>query len=266
MKVSFNYYNSFQPPYCRKNGSKLSFGSNCRSYITEKGKEMGTITYPFRQDLHWKRLAQFEIDNFKNKDKVNIIQFASSDGSEAYTQIISLLESQHAGNIDKFFPILAYDIDEEVTKAAKSGLINLKQKHVDLINKNSNRFSEYFQPSEKILTIENDLNIKASAQDYVKTYKVANKLTNKVIFNQADMYDILFKYRDNSNTILLCRNLLGYFDDKKIKSTLHIISEKLKKDSLFIIGGIDSDISLIELYLECKGFKEVMKHVYKKIR
>ncbi len=51
---------------------------------------MANITCTFRIDLDWADFAKLEIENFKHKDKVNIIQFASSDGSEAYTQIIVL--------------------------------------------------------------------------------------------------------------------------------------------------------------------------------
>lgn len=55
------------------------------------GQEMGLYTWMFRDDVNWRKLALLESVNFSNKDKVNIIQFAPSDGSEGYTQILSLL-------------------------------------------------------------------------------------------------------------------------------------------------------------------------------
>ena len=263
MKVFFNLnqgknYN-FQKP------SKQTFRSNFRVYNVDNGRKMGTITSPFRKGVNWKEFADYGIKNFQDKEKVNIVQFASSDGSEAYTMIISLLENKCNYNVEKFFPILACDIDAEVIKAANSGLINLSQKNIELINKNINNFAEYFIPSDKNLNIVNDCILKAFPDDNIKTFKVANKLTKNVIFNQADMYDILFSLRDNSNTIILCRNVLGYFNDNIIRSTVHILSKKLKEGSLFVIGELETSNTLIESYLENKGFIKVMKDVYRKI-
>ena len=93
--------------------NKFSFGSCARFYTTTNGDEFGTNSWFFRDDIEWKRLAKYEKNHFCNINRVNIIQFASSDGSEAYTQIISLLENYPNKNSDKFFPIKAYDIDEE---------------------------------------------------------------------------------------------------------------------------------------------------------
>ena len=70
---------------------------------------------------------------------------------------------------------------------------------------------------------------------------------------------------DNSNTILMCRNILGYFDENKIEEFIKMVGQKLKKDSLFLIGEHDTRISFIERYLGENGFTKVMKHVFKKI-
>ena len=99
----------------------------------------------------------------------------------------------------------------------------------------------------------------------IKTLKVADILTEKVVFENADMYKILAKMEDNSNTILMCRNILGYFDENKIEEFIKMVGQKLKKDSLFLIGEHDTRISFIERYLGENGFTKVMKHVFKKI-
>lgn len=135
----------------------ISFGSCARFYKASNGDEIGTNSWLFRDDVDWKRLAKYEQNHFNNKNRVNIIQFASSDGSEAYTQIISLLENSPNTNPNKFFPIKAYDIDEEIVNAARSGLLNTNL--VDRINLqiNSDDYSKYFTDTNEILNIKNDL-------------------------------------------------------------------------------------------------------------
>ena len=97
--------------------NNLSFGSTNRRYIAKDGEEYGCNSWLFRDDMDWDRLAKYQISHFKDKEKVNTIMFAASDGSEAYTDIISLHESpQKNKGIKKFFPIQAYDIDEEILK------------------------------------------------------------------------------------------------------------------------------------------------------
>ena len=75
--------------------NKISFKSTERCYRLCADcfdMNMGNLTYLFRQDIDWLKLAKYQHDLFKDKDKVNIVQFAASSGAEAYTQIISLLE------------------------------------------------------------------------------------------------------------------------------------------------------------------------------
>lgn len=141
--------------------NKFSFGSCARFYKTSNGDEIGTNSWLFRDDVDWKRLAKYEKNHFADKNRVNIIQFASSDGSEAYTQIISLLENYPNKNSEKFFPIKAYDIDEEIVNAARSGLLNTNM--VDRINLqiNSDDYSKYFTNTNEILNIKNDLNLQS---------------------------------------------------------------------------------------------------------
>ncbi len=242
--------------------SKPSFGTNGRVYRSQYGIEMGTMTYPFRSDIEWKKLTQYLIEHFKNKDKVNIVQFAASDGSEAYSQIISFLERGKGENLGKFFPIQAYDIDEEIIKAAKSGLLNINPQNIEHINYNCKDFSKYFMLSDKKLEINNNFDDLFNKPNY-STYQVCDNVRGKVIFNHADMFDILVSMEDQSNTVLMCRNVLGYFSDKVIKNTVEMASRKLKKDSLFIIGEIDTD-KLLKYYLQNNNFKEILKNVFLK--
>ena len=249
MKISFYYMNN-QP----------SFGTTGRYYKTKNGDEFGTNSWLFRDDVDWRRLARYEKNHFSSRDKVNIIQFASSDGSEAYTQIISLLENLPEKDSSKFFPIKAYDIDEESVNAAKSGKINTCYADRLSLQMNTDDYTKYFTETNEKLYIQDDIKLRAP-----KTFNVAKLLQSKVIFENSDMHDILGKITDNSNTILLCRNVLGYFENTKIENFVKMAANKLKQGSLFVIGGHDTKISNITTYLAENKFMQVFKNVYQKL-
>ena len=222
---------------------------------------MSTITCPFRTDLAWLDFADFELENFKDKNKVNIIQFAASDGSEAYTQIMSLLERSNYISTKKFFPIKAYDFDENIVKAAQSGLINLHAVDECDVAENCKNFSRYFFETPQKLHIPG--NFCDSIDKCYKTYKVAPALTNKVIFNKGDIFKILPGIEDNSNTVILCRNMLAYFPKQKILDTIKIMNQRLKSGSLVVTGELDTNN--VDNYIKQHGFEEIMKHVFRRI-
>ena len=112
----------------------------------------------------------------------------------------------------------------------------------------------------EILNIKDDIKLQNQ-----KTLKATNYLTNRVHFERADMYNILANLNDNSDTILMCRNVLGYFENDKIEKFVKIVSKKLNPGSLFIIGEHDTSNSFIDRYLKENKFMAVFKHVYQKL-
>lgn len=84
-----------------------SFGTNAREY--EIGDtSMATNSWMFREDMDWKRLVKYLDRHFSGKTNVKVLNPACSDGSEAYTLIITLKEGIQQGKSDKFFPIKGY--------------------------------------------------------------------------------------------------------------------------------------------------------------
>lgn len=262
MKVNFYTYNYNTP-------NKVSFSSNARTYITKKEEYIGTMTFLFRDDLDWAKLANCAIQNFKNKPKVNVVQFASSDGSEAYSFIISMLE-ESPQFAKKFLPLQAYDIDPEVVRAAKSGYINLTKTDIDNLEIYTNGNNKYFTKTGTKLIIDNDYIFESGPNntgDFAyKTYKVSEELTKNVQFNNKDMYKVLDELEDNFDTILMCRNILGYFDITRARYFIDIVAQKLKPGSLFVIGGFDCDAhKTLDQYIESKNFVEILPYIYQKI-
>ena len=58
----------------------------------------------FRRDIDWKSIGS-TFDSQFPKGKVNIYDFACSDGSEAYSLIITLIEQLGEKKAQRFFPI-----------------------------------------------------------------------------------------------------------------------------------------------------------------
>lgn len=238
---------SFQPHFC----------SNTRYYKSKDGNPVGTYTRLFRADLDWERFSDFLVKHFNDKDHVQFVQFASSDGSEAYTQIISLLKKHK--NVGKFFPIQAYDIDKEIYEASKSGLINL---NINDIYKLDN-FKKYFKKTSDRLVIEGDTLTDSSLQDNPSiTYKVSKVLTDKVDFHNADMFEVLQNHEDKSNTIILCRNVMFFLSDREIDRFTTLAGSKLKNGSIIVTGEWDAE--KVNPALEIKGFVRVFQNVYMK--
>lgn len=236
-----------------------SFRSVTREYHYEGLGQMGNYTWMFRDDIKWLELAKLEIDLFKNEKKVNIIQFASSDGSESYTKIISLLESKNMNEVKKFFPIEAYDINPEIVNAAKSGYINIDEMDLSLIKENIKNINDYFQASDETFKIEGD-----TRKFPKRTYIAKEQLQKNVKFNIGDMFNIIQQISQNFSSIILCRNCLGYFPEEKARDFITDIAKKIKENSLFVIGYLE-DNKKIGTILEENNFKKIMKNVYQKI-
>jgi len=252
----------------------VNFGSTDRFYTDKNKKEFGNNTWMFREDLNWKNYTEFIISNFRNKDKVNIIQFAASDGSEAYSLVLSLLGNDKKKDVSKFFPVQAYDIDDYIVSKAQRGIISLSQDDIDNLSIHHIPIKKYFEhmipsyikpdnPLYKNFIEEYSTKVFGSRDSFI----VSDNLKNKTKFKIGDMFEITPKIQDNSNTIIMCRNILGYFYDEpeKIKSFIDDINKVLKPGSVFVIGDLDTSLTHIDSYLNDKKFIRIMKNVYLKV-
>ena len=249
-------------PIINKKTDKVSFGASNRVYSLNMGSshiKMGNLTQLFRPDVDWFNFAEYVQKLFKNQKKVNVVQFASSSGAEAYTKIISLFETGSKKEAKKFFPIKAYDIDSTIVNIAKSGLINLNERETNIFSENNISIGKYFDIYKQQLSLGNEYSFFPQ-----KTYKAKDSLTQNVIFKKGDMFKLANDIRDESNTIVLCRNSLPYFNKDIQENFIQNMAKNLKEKSLFVIGDFDFDFGLSQLLLKFR-FQEVMKNVYQKI-
>lgn len=241
------------------NYKKTSFRSIACDYKLN-GEEMGLYTWMFREDINWLELAKYEAENFKNKDKVNIIQFASSDGSEGYTKILSHLIT-NPYEAEKFLPIQAYDINERVVAFANTNSLKLSGADIKhLIEKGANIIRNFPGAME----FYQQLKTKNLKLDNTSVFQVSEDLTKRIKFNSGDMFEVLPSIKDESNTILMVRNCLGYYTKATVRNFVKTASNVLKNDSLLVVGDLEDMFGTKGTL--CKlGFKECLKNVYKKL-
>jgi chemotaxis methyl-accepting protein methylase len=238
----------------------LYFGSNSGAYRTQDGNLFGTYTNMFRPDLNWERFSDFVVKHFKNKDNVEVVQFGSSDGSEAYTLIMSLMQKNK--DVDKFFPIEAYDINKDIYNVAQSGFININKVDKLKLAYRKLDFKKYFEETNVKISIPNDTPAEYNGENgnTAKTYKVSKTLKDRVNFHNKDMFEVLRNMDKSSDTVVLCRNVLDYLSNREIDEFTTTAACHLKKGSLFVIGEIDE--GKVANSLESKGFIKVMQNVY----
>lgn len=223
------------------------FKSTTSFYKTTTGQEIGSNSWMFREDINWQDSAEFEFEHFKDRDSVRVVQFASSDGSEAYTKIISLLK-QNEKEAQKFLPIEAYDINPAVVNAANSGFINFINNDFIRAQKANIDLKDFFTEVTTTLNIKND-NMFHFFDISTTTYKVSEKLKNNVKFYHKDMFKVLEESQDGELPLVLCRNLFSYLDDIDAKKAINLLGKKMLDGGLLYLGERDFDKHNIRQWL-----------------
>ena len=238
-----------------------SFGSNYRCYISPEDEFVSCFSCTFRSDIAWSDFVKYIDKNFKDKEKVNVINAACSDGSEVYSLLITMNEKLKTDQIQKFLPIQALDCDENILKVAKSGYLSVTSSDLHKIKNNTENEFKYIKMVENnlIVRIEND-----ETQDLRQMVKIDKSLRKNVRFQQKDVFEVLKDLEGDSNTILMFRNALGHLGNKKAKLFAKLASEKLKDGSLVVVGTFDIDHTNIHKFLKEKGFVQGLQNVYRK--
>ncbi len=180
----------------------------------------------FRDDIYWRGLGEMLDKLFPNKDeKVNVYNFACSDGSEAYSLAISLIEQLGEEGAKRFFPIKASDVDEELVDIANGRKILAKESDINAINyMTEGNFSKYFRVMNKL-----------QRGVYLEPTEV---LKNAVEFSSKDIEDGLDEI-ESSNSLILCRNFWRYLSKDKLVRVAQKLYENTDKSSKIIIGDFD---------------------------
>ena len=246
--------------YNNKNTFKSSFRvyypDNYKKYDFFNTNLIRTSTNIFREDLEWDKLVKFMKHHFADKEKVNSYVLACSDGSEAFTYAISLMEGLPPEVQKKYFPIKASDIDEEILKIAKEGRINIYPIEFLLAeNVSEVDLSKYMTDKSVSKLIKGD---EVSETDEISSYKVKQELLNSIEFKNSDILTELKNLKDEGNSVILCRNVFPYLKPSYVDKVILTAQEMLKVGSLFIIGHYDEYAKIEEKLLNNGFFKPII--------
>ncbi len=185
----------------------------------------------FREDIeddvmcNWKDFVRKLYSALPKDEKINIYDFASSDGSEAYSLIISLIETLGEKEAKRFLPIKAYDMDEGIVKRAKSNFI----------------YADY----EDIRRIEDYTGGKLDKYFYLAKEKngdclllVRPILSSNVEFQQAKIQDEV-KNLNKPNSMIFARNMWKYLPLEDRISTFKELYNTMDDSSRIFLGDFD---------------------------
>ncbi len=215
------------------------------------------LTWFFRSDLandisgDWSVFRKNIADFFKTAKRVNVYNFASSDGSEAYSFAISMIE-ELGKEADKFFPIAAYDLDKQIIDEAKKGIINCDDCDIFSINKNTNgSIDKYFSVLQ--------------GKDFEFPYCLCpnEKLRNSVRFSRGDFLEKIKRVKPK-NSLILCRNFWSYIPYQKNDEAVKLLANSIDNTSLFVIGKNDRYRVVEDGNIKKYGFREIHRNIFQK--
>lgn len=201
----------------------------------------------FRSDLPWDSLTMF-LSSQMPYGKVNVYNFACSDGSEAYSLVLSLIEKLGEDEAQKFFPIIASDVDEEIVKEANKGELKATIQEVKRISEmisHPRKITDYFD----VMKLDDD-------KDFDFVLHPKEKLSQHVFFVHQDIEDGL-DFVSKSNSLILARNFWRYLPADKLASTSLKLRKNLDSSSRIMIGDFDRMDKKLPYFLNNLGIKSV---------
>lgn len=229
-----------------------NFGSNSREVHDKEGGLMyRNTTVFFRPDLNWNKFGDYIAEKYKDADKVNVVCYACSDGSEPLS-ILMLLKERLKDDYKKFTPIIAKDIDQSMINSARGEFINMDYYDFKAINElTGNKYDDYFVAPKLGFAIGS-----------VEVRK-RQPLLKDINFSVADITEDIENI-PSKNTILFCRNFWPYLESAQERvRVMENISSRLKDNCILVIGDFDLE-SGVEQIIPALGFQEVSRlgHVY----
>jgi len=192
------------------------------------------VTYFFRESDHFDFIADTIVPRFAHSETIRIWSAGCSSGEEPYSVAICISEASRKQRSNANIKILATDISTDVIKAAQKGIYKidaLKNMSTDLINR-------YFDKKDK------------------KTVQVKSFIRQLISFRYFNLRNNINLY--NKFDLILCRNVMIYFDKSMQKHTLELFYNALKPGAYLFIGHAES------IYNSGINFEFVKSAIYRK--
>jgi len=173
-------------------------------------------TYFFREENLLEEFRKVLLDNYRNHTPLNPLKIwcaACSSGEEPYTlaMIIDDLDCLPKGAVQ----IIGSDINKKVLKKAESGLYSKRS------------FSFRKMPEGAIEKFFVDM-----GEDYL----VKPSIKSMVEFRYLNLLDTNSLNQMKDIDIILCRNVLIYFDKQAIQALVNSFYDILKKNGILFLG------------------------------
>lgn len=182
------------------------------------------MTSMFRDPILWKALRQRIVEDYVEKDSINLWHAGCSTGEEVYSMGIVLKETHLLQKAKG----LATDMNKDAIAEAMRGTY-----HKIKMIANENNYREYI--------IGGDFTKYYTRED--QHAKMDPKLIAHVNFNYHNLItDPIFGQFD----IIFCRNVMIYFDNRAKSKLLDKFHAALKPGGYFIIGFYDTLLSLVD--------------------
>jgi len=176
------------------------------------------VTRFFRDTKVWeilrKEVIPAMVKKKKNGDVLKVWDVGCSSGEEAYS-----------------FAML---INEEIERQHKS--VDLKIFATDISQKHLNMGSEAIYPESIVADVEAELLLKYFYSQ-PNGYKIVDKLRRMVVFSR---HNIIKNPPFSNMDMVVCRNLLIYFQPAIQNKSLNFLHYALKKDGILVLGTSES--------------------------
>jgi len=186
----------------------------------------------FRNPELFEELRKYIPNLAKNTDMLRVYSAGCSVGAEAYT--VAIILEEYFKDIN--YHIWGLDIDEEALEKAKLGVYTqdfFKSAKRELIDKYFNKLSE-------------------------NEYQIKDKIKEHTTFLKGDL--ILGKPPRSDFDIVLCRNVVIYFDEEAKEKVYTNLSNSLKAGGILFVGATERIFNARRFSLEY-----VSSFIYRKV-
>ncbi|HNW25934.1 MAG TPA: CheR family methyltransferase [Candidatus Gastranaerophilaceae bacterium] len=183
-------------------------------------------------------------------DGAVIYDYACSVGHEPCSLVMSLFNYFPQEEAQKYLPIKAIDLREDIIETAK--------KHSIKIDKNEMlKLTNIF----KNIDLEDYLTIEPNSRyaGYGKTFKLTEKLSDNINFQTGDIFaDLKDNELSKKPCIVLFRNSWQYLSPDGAQNLTKLLAEKLPDGSTLIVGDKDIYDANVKNLLKKVGFKPTL--------
>lgn len=186
----------------------------------------------FRDSKFWQEFRHTLIPELEKKETIRIWHAGCSSGQEVYSMLILLNELKLLEKAE----VYASDIHEDMIDIAKKGIFPYR--HLDEYKEGFNKvikdnpYGKAFQhiPFDKYF----EINKRKS------TLEIADFLRNKAQFVSHDLVSLENPFPQVKFDIILCRNVLIYFNADLQKKIYHLFHKNMSPESYLILGMQES--------------------------